>query len=463
MIFSFCLVLLCALTLIPLAQRHHNTTDPRSFFAAQGQLGTALFLVLSVGETYTIGSVMGLPGGVIAHGADIAVWLTGYILLAFPVGFVLYPKLHTLGQRYGAITLPDLFRAHFKSPALEKAVALLLTLLTLPLGTTQFLGLISTLKFLAPTLPNIVTGAFCAGLAFLFVAISGLRGAALISCLKDVLIILIVLAVSGAAFYHWADRPTLPLKTALDHLAAGSHQAHANTFILSTILIQAVAFCIVPHAASAAFSARSAAAIRRAQCWMPFYLLLFPLLFAIGGFGLTHDLGAYKADNIVLVVAQHFLPTWMTGLILAGIALTGLVWLGAVCLSIAAITARNVVPHLSNTAQKQVGRGVIALYLAISLASATLPGLLMTSLNVFFYMGLAQLIPGVLSIIFNWPFTSKTIATALFSGLLISISTYEYAGSLYGFHPATPGLIINGLILASSYTWQRFRKPSAAG
>ncbi|MBR0559256.1 sodium:solute symporter family transporter [Neokomagataea anthophila] len=463
MIFSFCLVLLCALALIPLSQSHNNTTDPRSFFAAQGQLGTALFLVLSVGETYTIGSVMGLPGGIVAHGTDTAVWLTGYILLAFPVGFILYPKLHALGQQYSAITLPDLFRAHFKSPALEKAVALLLTVLILPLGTTQFLGLISALKLLAPTLPNALIGLLCAGIAFLFVAISGLRGAALISCLKDALIILIVCTVSGAAFYHWADHPTLSLKTALDHIATTSHASHPNTFILSTILIQAVAFCIVPHAASAAFSARSAEAIRRAQCWMPLYLLLFPLLFAIGSFGLTHNLGDYKSDNILLVITQHFLPPWAIGIIMAGIALTGLVWLGAVCLSIAAIIARNVVPHLSNTNQKHVGRGVIALYLIVSLASASLPGLRMTSLNVFFYMGLAQLIPGIFSIVFNWPFTSRIIATALFSGLFVSISTYEYAGSVYGFHPATPGLIVNGLILISSYVWQYFKKPSAAG
>ncbi|GBR45379.1 sodium:solute symporter family transporter [Neokomagataea thailandica] len=462
MILSFCLVIFCALALIPLAQRHHTTADPRSFFAARGQLGTALFLVLSVGETYTIGSVMGLPGGVVAHGADIAIWLTGYILLAFPIGYILYPRLHALGLTHGAITLPDLFRAHFKSPSLERAVALLLTLLTLPLGTTQFLGLISALKLLAPSLSSTAIGLCCAGLAFLFVAISGLRGAALISCLKDALMILLVITLSGAAFYHWSEHPIRPLKTALDHIASTSPAPHANTFILSTIIIQAIAFCMVPHAVSAAFSARSADAIRRAQCWMPFYLLLFPLLFAIGGFGLTHNLGAYKADTIVLVITQHFLPAWVTGLVLAGIALTGLVWLGAVCLSLAAIMARNVVPHLSHTTQKHVGRGIIALYLALSLASATVPGLLMTSLNVFFYMGLAQLIPGIFSILFNWPFTSRAISLALFSSLIVSVSTYEYAGSLYGFHPATPGLIVNSLILAGSYTLQRFRKASPA-
>ena len=81
------------------------------FFVASRQFGTALVFFLTAGEIYSIGTMVGFPGGIYAKGPTYGVWFLGYILLAYPIGYFVGPKIWEAGKRHNAITLPDLFRA----------------------------------------------------------------------------------------------------------------------------------------------------------------------------------------------------------------------------------------------------------------------------------------------------------------------------------------------------------------
>jgi SSS family solute:Na+ symporter len=108
------------------------------FFVASRQFGAYLVFFLAAGEIYSIGTMVGFPGGIYAKGPTYGVWFLGYILLAYPLGYFLGPMIWKAGLRHNAITLPDLFKGHYGSRALELIVAGSSILFLLPWGQLQF-------------------------------------------------------------------------------------------------------------------------------------------------------------------------------------------------------------------------------------------------------------------------------------------------------------------------------------
>ncbi|NVN01400.1 MULTISPECIES: sodium:solute symporter family protein [Asaia] len=446
MLGAFLAVLLLALALSLISGRGEAGQDPKRFFAARGQFGAVLFFLLSVGETYSIGSVLGFPGGIAASGSiDVALWFVGYILLAFPVGTILYPRLWQLGQRFGAITLPDLLGGYFDSRLVSCVSGCVLVVLMLPLGTMQFIGLGAVFSALALPVSTVVLSSLAALLAFLFVASAGLRGAALTAALKDSLILIAIFCVALGAVFHWSEGAMEPLAAVLH--GAGGRPASSCTMIVTTILTQAVGFCIAPQTAAAVFSARSPATIRRAQIWMPLYMVLFPLLAVVAFYGLTHPSVMTHPDRVFLSVAAALLPPWMAGLVAGAVALTALVWLGAVCLSLAAIVTRSIVPHVPPAAQKRMGLGIIIAYLALSVVTAAVQTTLIVTLNRLFYVGLVQLLPAVLLCVCGYRVTPSRLLTGLAAGLVAGAGLFLSGAPMGGVSPALPGLVVNLLVL----------------
>jgi Na+/proline symporter len=74
MIASFVLIMALSLGIALWARRGRKRgqgqghDDARAFFVAGGQFGALLFFFLSVGETYSIATMLGFPGGVYAGG-----------------------------------------------------------------------------------------------------------------------------------------------------------------------------------------------------------------------------------------------------------------------------------------------------------------------------------------------------------------------------------------------------------
>ena len=105
------------------AGKGRGSQSVHDFFVASRQFGAWLVFFLAAGEIYSIGTMVGFPGGIYAKGPTYGVWFLGYILLAYPIGYFVGPKIWEAGKRYNAITLPDLFKGHFGSRALELIVA----------------------------------------------------------------------------------------------------------------------------------------------------------------------------------------------------------------------------------------------------------------------------------------------------------------------------------------------------
>ncbi|HVX15403.1 MAG TPA: sodium:solute symporter [Pirellulales bacterium] len=95
----------------------------RGYFLGNRGLGAwALALTATVQSG---GTFMGFPSLVYSHGWSLALWIASYMVVPI-TGFAFVGKrLAQLSRRTGAITMPDLFRERFASPALGLSTSLL--------------------------------------------------------------------------------------------------------------------------------------------------------------------------------------------------------------------------------------------------------------------------------------------------------------------------------------------------
>ncbi|HTI52512.1 MAG TPA: hypothetical protein VL475_16225, partial [Planctomycetaceae bacterium] len=101
-----------------------SATFTKGFFLGNRGLGAwALALTATVQSG---GTFMGFPSLVYTHGWIVALWICGYMVVPITGFGVLGKRLAQLSRKTGAITVPDLFRARFNSPALGLTASLLI-------------------------------------------------------------------------------------------------------------------------------------------------------------------------------------------------------------------------------------------------------------------------------------------------------------------------------------------------
>lgn len=94
----------------------------KGFFLGNRGLGAwALALTATVQSG---GTFMGFPSLVYTHGWSVALWIAGYMVVPITGFGVLGKRMAQLSRETGAITVPDMFRARFGSPALGLVASL---------------------------------------------------------------------------------------------------------------------------------------------------------------------------------------------------------------------------------------------------------------------------------------------------------------------------------------------------
>ena len=415
------------------------------FFIASRQFGAGLVFFLAAGEIYSIGTMVGFPGGIYAKGPTYGFWFLGYILLAYPVGYFLGPRIWAAGQRYNAITLPDLFKGHFGHRALEVLVAASAILFLLPCGELQFTGLVAALRGLGWNFPPLELLIIAALLAFSYIAISGVRASAFVSVLKDMLMVLaiVVTGVAVATEAGWGH----VYHAASQHLDARMNH-HQLAFSMSTMLFQSLGFYMMPFGVQSFFTARSASTIRRTQVFMPLYMLMYPFLVVASYYALAAGLHLGSPNEAFFAAAVKLLPPWLLGLVAAGASLSGLLVLAGISLAIGPMVTRNLLPGLSETRQKAGAKLVIVVYLLGSIVMTLLtPKLMLTLINTAYY-GITQFFPGMMVILFSLRVRASALALGLLSGQVLAIVLYLQAPDLGGINLGLVCLAVNIVVTA---------------
>jgi SSS family solute:Na+ symporter len=439
-----------------LSRRGVIASDINQILVASRKFGSFLFFFVTVGEIYGIGTMIGVPGAVYSRGSSYILWFLGYILLAYPVGYFLNPRVWRIGKIGDASTTSDWFEWRFASKWLGLLVAFLSILFLLPWAQMQFAGLSIIIRYLGVHINPIAAVVIASFIAFTYVGLSGIKGSAYVAILKDILMIAAILIGGVTAVIKMPGGLEAIYREAYvkfpTYLTVVAVPITKNvTFLISTILFQAVGFYSWPSIMQYVFSAKSERTIRHNQCIMPLYMLMYVFLVTAAFFTLVTVPGLKNPDDAFMGMIIRNLPGWLVGIVAAGGALTCMLVLADVSLAVGGIVSRNIVgmfmPGLSSKRLVRWTRGSTALFLAISVwLTIFFPRLLLGLINIA-YFGITQIFPGIVATIL-WKRAHKWgIAAGMIVGVFCVFLFNTINIVTFGINKGLVSVVINAVVM----------------
>ena len=418
-------------SLIGFLARSHHKMDLEQWTVGGRGFGLVLVWLLMAGEIYTTFTFLGASGWAYSKGGPV-LYILGYSSLMYVVSFFVLPPIWEVGRKHRLQTQADFFQVRYGSKYLGAFVALVGVVCLIPYLQIQLTGLgliVEVASFGAiHRTPAMVVG-FALVAAFVFV--SGVRGVAWVSILKDILLLSAALFIGFALprIYFGGVGPMFAAlaKTNPGHLVMpGSTKDLGHAWYFSSVLLTAVAFYMWPQYFAAAFTARSGRILRRNAVLMPLYGITMPLVIFVGLTAFLVLPGLGNGNLALLTLVRKTFPAWFLGIIGGAGALTAMVPAAIQLLTGATLYSKNLFrPILApNMTDQQVAKlakiMVIVLTLgALFFAITTSPTLV--ELLLMGYAGVAQLFPGVVLGLFSKRVTTSGVFAGMVTGIAISL------------------------------------------
>jgi solute:Na+ symporter, SSS family len=433
--------------------------DPQEYIVGGRRMGALLLWLLLAGEIYTTFTFLGAAGWAYGKGAP-AYYILCYGTVAYVISFFLAPPIHRIARERGMLTGPDFFTDRYGSRRLGALVAVLGFLMLVPYVTLQLTGLQILLQIAGYGVINpfaaVAIGFFVVAI---FTFVTGLRGAAFASIVKDALVLVGVLFAGLVLPTHFFGSPAGALDAVLrDHptwlTIAGPNAPNGITWVVTTTILTACGFFMWPQSMAAIYSARDEDTLRRNAIFLPFYQVMLLLVF-FAGFTALEVLPGLKgaaADQSFMLVVQKYYPPWVLGGVAAAGTLAALIPAAAQLLAAASIIGKNVFADYGLTrdaaAETRTTR-ILVLVVALlafafwALARTTLVGLLLIGYN-----GITQLFPGVVLGIMPRRPPAIAIGAGIVAGLIVLVYfAATQQSQVAGINTGLVALAVNAAVL----------------
>jgi SSS family solute:Na+ symporter len=440
------------------------------------RFGIILIWLLMAGEIYTTFTFLGASGWAYSKGAP-AFYILVYGALAYTLSFFILPVIWKIGKRYGLHTQPDFFIKIYNSRGLGVLVALIGVFSIIPYLQLQLAGL----GFIVNVASN---GAISSNAAILiafvltcaFVYTSGIKGAAWVAIIKDVLMIAAVCIVGfgvPAIYYGSFGKMMDALISKMpEHLVfPGSTPDMDVIWVMSTILVTAMGFYMWPHVFGSAFSAKSHKVIKRNAVIMPFYQIPILLIFMVGFTALLVIPGLANGDLAFLEIVKKTYPGWFLGFVGAAGAVTAMVPAAILVLFASTLVAKNIYqtgfrPKAPEERVLRLSRLMVIVIMTVSLFFALKFPNELVPLLILGYDGVCQFFPGVVFGLFWKRVTRPGVWAGMLTGVGVVIALILTGNDpFYGLNAGFVGLAVNACVtvLVSLFSRPLESKVESAG
>ena len=310
--------------------RFHHKMDLEQWTVGGRGFGLMLVWLLMAGEIFTTFTFLGASGWAYSRGGPV-LYILGYSPLIYVVSFYILPPIWEVGQKHGLQTQADFFQVRYGSTYLGAFVALIGVLCLIPYVQVQLTGLgliVEVASYgLIPRVPAMI--AACV-LVAAFVFVSGVRGVAWVSIIKDFLLLFAAIFI-GIAIPRIYFGGITPMFAALVHanpthlVMPGATKDLGHAWYISTVLMISLTFYMWPQYFAASYTARSSRVLRRNAVIMPRYAIAMPLMFIVGFSALLVLPGLSNGDLSLLTIVRKTFPAWLLGVVGGAGALTAMV------------------------------------------------------------------------------------------------------------------------------------------
>lgn len=304
------------------------------------------FFLLS-GDVYTAYTFVAVPALVYGVGAA-GFFPVPYVLVMYPMLFVPLVRFWSVSHVHGFVTPAEFVKARFGSPMLALLVAVTGIVATMPYIALQLVGIEAVFKVMGLTGPWPLTIAFLVLAVFTFN--SGLRAPALISIVKDALILwtvlaaLVIVATQGSGWggvFHSASQKFAATANRSDGLVL---QPYGQLGYVTLAIGSAAALFLYPHMLTGVLAARNRATIRRNLAALPLYTFVLGMLALLGFVAISMGVKPVGGDNntVVPMLFSAVFPRWCAGLAYAAIGVGALVPAAIMSIAAANMFTRNI-------------------------------------------------------------------------------------------------------------------------
>jgi SSS family solute:Na+ symporter len=421
------------------------------------RFGLILIWLLMAGEIYTTFTFLGASGWAFSKGAP-AFYILIYGTLAYTLSFFILPALWKVGKRYGLHTQPDYFIKRYDSRSLGVFVALIGVFSIIPYLQLQLAGL----GFIVEVASNgNVSSNAAILLAFVltcvFVYTSGLRGAAWVAIIKDVMMLTAVGVVGiGVPIIYFGSPGKMfeALMAKMPELLVfpGSTPNMDVVWVMSTALLTGLGFYMWPHVFGSAFSAKSDKVIKRNAIIMPFYQIPILLIFFVGFTAFLVIPELKNGDMAFLELVNRTYPSWFMGFIGAAGAVTAMVPSAILVLFASTLLAKNVYqaafrPQANEETVLRLSRILVLVITTFALVFAIFFPNELVNLLILGYDGVCQFFPGVVLGLFWRRVTKEGVFTGLVVGIAVVVFLIlTHRDPFLGMNAGFVGLVINGFL-----------------
>lgn len=434
---SSALLIIAAITLVALAlgvrARRGHDMNLEQWSVGGRSFGTAFVFLLMAGEIYTTFTFLGGSGFAYGKGAA-AYYILSYATLAYILSYWLLPPIWRYAKSHRLVSQPHYLGSKYASPSLGVLVAIVDVVALVPYLVLQFKGLgiiVATASYgaISPT-AAIWIGAV---VVTVYVTISGVRGSAWNSVLKDLMILAIVIFLGvylPIHFYGGFSSMFHAIDTAKPGFLTFPEKGSSVAWFQSTVLLTSLGFFMWPHTFGSIFTARDERIFRRNAAVLPLYQLILLFVFFVG-FAATLKVPGLKGSNIDLSLfhlsLQAFDP-WFVGVIGAAGVLTALVPGSMILNSAATLLANDVyrgavnrqAPDATVTKLARVLVPVIAL---VAVFFTLRGGETIVALLLMGYSFVTQLFPAVVTSLAARNWVTKQGA---FAGIVAGVAVVAY-------------------------------------
>jgi SSS family solute:Na+ symporter len=483
---SIALLIIAATTLFALglglrARRGHDMSLEQWSVGGRS-FGTAFVFLLMAGEIYTTFTFLGGSGFAYGKGAPVF-YILPYATLAYILSYWLLPPIWRYAKSHRLVSQPHFLASKYASPSLGVLVAIVDVVALVPYLVLQFKGLgiiVATTSYGAIS----STAAVWIGAIVVtaYVTISGVRGSAWNSVVKDLLILGVVVFLgiylpihyygNLGAMFHAID-------TAKPGFLTFPAKGSSVTWFQSTVLLTALGFFMWPHTFGSIYTARDERIFRRNAAVLPLYQLILLFVFFVG-FAATLKVPGLKGSDIDLSLFKLSLQTfdpWFVGVIGAAGVLTALVPGSMILNAAATLVANDIYRGALNrqAADKhvtQLARVLVPIIALVAVAFALHGGETIVALLLMGYSFVTQLFPAVLcSLAANNRVTKQGAFAGIVAGVAVVAATTLTHATVAQLLPFLPdrlkdiniGLIALALNVIVLFIVSALTQPRAAG
>lgn len=435
-------------TLLGVFGRMGHRMDLEQWTVGGRGFGLLVVFILMAGEIYTTFAFLGASGWAYSRGGP-TLYVLAYMPLYQVIIYHLGPKIQAIGRKHGLQTQADFFAQRFGGRLLPLLVALIGIAAIVPYLQLQLTGLgiiVELASFerigrdVAITTAAVLIGAF--------VLISGIRGVAAVSILKDFLMVAVIAVIGVAVPYlHFGGVGPMFARLVREHPAhlvmPGATTTLGHTWYISTVLICSLALGW-PHAFAAVYTARDGNTLRKNAMLLPLYNLSLVFVFFVGFAALLLYPGLANGDLSMLTVVRDTFPGWFLGVVGGAGALTAMVPAAVLALTASTLFAKNIfrpwcATTYSDAQVARLARFLVIVLIALSLWLALTHSTSLVALLLLGYDGVCQLFPGIVLGLYRPRFSRVAVVAGILTGVVVL--TYLVLSKRDPFHGWNAGFV----------------------